>query len=94
MAVFKSSLQGAFCAGADLKERLAMMNDHEKISTFVSRLSSLMKNIQELPMATIAAMDGIALGGGLELGLACDIRICSPQSKMGLPETRLGIIPG
>jgi methylglutaconyl-CoA hydratase len=46
-----------------------------------------------LSMPTIAAIDGFALGGGLELALSCDLRICSPNSSLGLPETKLAIFP-
>ena len=53
-----------------------------------------MHEIASLPIPTIAAINGYALGGGLELALACDMRIASPRAKLGLPEVTLGLIPG
>jgi enoyl-CoA hydratase/carnithine racemase len=50
-------------------------------------------HISLLSIPTIAAIDGFALGGGLELALSCDLRICSPNSSLGLPETKLAIFP-
>ncbi|XP_060545898.1 enoyl-CoA hydratase domain-containing protein 2, mitochondrial isoform X2 [Pantherophis guttatus] len=61
---------------------------------FVQRLRSLMDNIAALPMPTIAAMDGYALGGGLEMALACDLRVAASSAKMGLIETTRGLLPG
>ncbi|XP_078008957.1 methylglutaconyl-CoA hydratase, mitochondrial isoform X3 [Phascolarctos cinereus] len=78
--------------GADLKER-AQMNLNE-VSSFVSKSRAVINEIANLPMPTIAAIDGIALGGGLELALACDIRVAASSAKMGLVETKLAIIPG
>ena len=82
----------AFCAGADLKERQEM--DDCQVYEFISKLNTLFTTIQRLPIPVIAAMNGAALGGGLELALAADIRIAAEHAVMGLPETRLGIIPG
>jgi hypothetical protein len=61
---------------------------------FVSSLRRCLRDLELLPVPTVAAIDGAALGGGLELALSCDIRVASPRAKMGLPETRLAIIPG
>lgn len=90
--VFRSSVPGVFCAGADLKER-ALMNNAES-DLFVHGLRSLMTQIASLPMPTIAAMDGVALGGGLELALACDLRTAAYSAQMGLIETTRGLLPG
>lgn len=81
-----------FCAGADLKER-AGMNEIEVKQT-VSLISKTMTAIEQFPMPVIAAMNGAAFGGGLELALACDIRLAGEDCKLGLTETSLGIIPG
>ncbi|XP_058022835.1 methylglutaconyl-CoA hydratase, mitochondrial isoform X4 [Ahaetulla prasina] len=78
--------------GADLKER-AQMHASE-VSSFVSKARSTINEMANLPVPTIAAIDGIALGGGLELALACDIRVAASSAKMGLVETKLAIIPG
>ena len=83
---------GAFCAGADLKERAKMRM--EDVGRFVSMARNLVTDLHDLPVPTIAAIDGVALGGGLEIALACDMRIAGKTSKLGLVETRLAIIPG
>ncbi|KAH7678478.1 CBN-ECH-5 protein, partial [Aphelenchoides avenae] len=90
--IIKSDVPGAFCAGADLKERRTM--PAEEVPKFVDGLRGLMNSLAALPLPVIAAVDGFALGGGLEMALACDIRIASANAKMGLTETRLAIIPG
>ncbi|MGE7765726.1 enoyl-CoA hydratase [Peribacillus sp. NPDC096540] len=82
----------AFCAGADLKER-AGMND-EKVRETLRLIGDTITAVENLPVPVIAAINGSAFGGGLELALACDIRIASETAKMGLTETALGIIPG
>lgn len=66
----------------------------EEATEFVKTLRSLLISIEQLPMPVIAALDGAALGGGLEMALACDIRTAASNTKMGLVETRLAIIPG
>ncbi|WP_188205920.1 enoyl-CoA hydratase [Alkalibacillus aidingensis] len=82
----------AFCAGADLKERRHMTED-EVVKT-VGKIGQTVSRVEQLSTPTIAAINGAAFGGGLELSLACDIRIASDQAKMGLTETSLAIIPG
>ncbi len=82
----------AFCAGADLKER-AKLNDLQ-VKKFINTIQNLFTSIESLNKPVIAAVNGIALGGGTELTLACDIRIASMNALMGLTETRLAIIPG
>lgn len=82
----------AFCAGADLKER-SNMSDPKVIQT-VKYIGDTITRIEELPIPVIAAINGAAYGGGLELALACDLRIALSQGKLGLTETSLAIIPG
>ncbi|XP_074593515.1 methylglutaconyl-CoA hydratase, mitochondrial-like [Brevipalpus obovatus] len=90
--VLRSALPGVFCAGADLKERLAMSN--EQVENFVDGLRSLTNELHMLPFPTIAAINGFALGGGLEIALACDLRVASSRAKMGLVETKWALLPG
>ena len=90
--VVASEVPGVFCAGADLKERRSMTES--ETAAFVSRLRALMQRIAELRVPTLAAVDGAALGGGLELAMACDVRVVSERAMLALPECRLGIIPG
>ncbi|HVZ72298.1 MAG TPA: enoyl-CoA hydratase-related protein [Polyangia bacterium] len=82
----------AFCAGADLKERRAMTLDETK--SFLRHLNKVVDTIAAFPKPVIAAINGAAYGGGLELALACDFRLAAETAEVGLVETRLGIIPG
>jgi enoyl-CoA hydratase/carnithine racemase len=84
--------QKAFCAGADLKERTAY--SELQVKQFIYTIRNLFTNIEYLNKPVIAAVNGVALGGGTELALACDIRIATMNASMGLTETRLAIIPG
>jgi len=81
-----------FSAGADLKER-ETMNDDEVIEA-VSFIGETINNIEKIKVPVIAALNGSAFGGGLELALACDIRIGKENISLGLTETSLAIIPG
>jgi methylglutaconyl-CoA hydratase len=82
----------AFCAGADLKERRGMSeNDiRAQVELYRSELGPLDRS----PKPVIAALNGVAFGGGLELALLCDLRVAAPHAELALPETTLGIIPG
>eukprot|EP00123_Amoebidium_parasiticum_P010939 comp20420_c0_seq1/m.25896 comp20420_c0_seq1/g.25896 ORF comp20420_c0_seq1/g.25896 comp20420_c0_seq1/m.25896 type:complete len:295 (-) comp20420_c0_seq1:423-1307(-) len=92
VVILRSSVERVFCAGADLKERAKM--SPPEVAAFVHQLRSAFSELETLPMPTIAAVDGAALGGGLEMALACDMRVAGSGAKLGLPETRLAIIPG
>lgn len=81
-----------FCAGADLKER-ATLTDAEKYQ-HNRALNAMANEIAALPIATIAAIQGVALGGGTEISLACDLRFAAAGVQLGLTEARIGIIPG
>ncbi|CAM0151001.1 unnamed protein product [Urochloa decumbens] len=87
-----SSVPGAFCAGADLKERRLMSSS--EVGEYAGSLRSTFSSFEALPIPTIAVIEGAALGGGLELALSCDLRICGENAELGLPETGLAIIPG
>src|SRR5262245_217063 len=82
----------AFCAGADLKERKTMPMD--RVPEFVKHIRRTMDDIEALPQPTNAAVNGFALGGGMELLLACDLRVAAEHAQFGLTETTLAIIPG
>jgi len=82
----------AFVAGADISE---MANLYEKEGYEFSKLGAVaFRKIETLPIPVIAAVNGFALGGGCELAMACDIRICSSNARFGQPEVGLGITPG
>jgi methylglutaconyl-CoA hydratase len=82
----------AFCAGADLKERRAMSEDEVRAHLAAHR--EALAWIEPFPAPVVAAINGVALGGGLELALLCDLRVAAEHAIVGLPETSLGIIPG
>ncbi len=82
----------AFCAGADLKERRTM--SPEEVKRYIFTIRTTFTAVEYLPKPVIAAVNGVALGGGTELALACDMRIASKNATMGLTETSLAIIPG
>ena len=67
---------------------------NKTVMTFLTGLKQLIATLETLPIPVIAAVDGPALGGGLELILGCDVRIATTRAWFGLPETRLGVLPG
>jgi enoyl-CoA hydratase len=89
--VIKGAGEKAFVAGADIGE-FAGQTPVSQRSAFLER--SLFNSIDEFPKPVIAMVNGFALGGGCELAMACDLRVCSERSKFGQPEINLGIIPG
>ncbi|HWD03451.1 MAG TPA: enoyl-CoA hydratase/isomerase family protein [Amycolatopsis sp.] len=89
--------EGMFSAGADIDmmaELLDAPDRAERMVAFVARMQAVYAGIEALPIPTIAVIDGAATGGGLELALACDFRIVTTTAKIGLPEVRIGLIPG
>jgi enoyl-CoA hydratase/carnithine racemase len=90
--IITGSGEKAFCSGADLKERATLSPD--QVREYIYTIRNLFTSIEELNKPVIAAVNGIALGGGTELALASDIRIAALNASMGLTETRLAIIPG
>ncbi|KAL1547047.1 methylglutaconyl-CoA hydratase [Salvia divinorum] len=90
--MISSSVPKVFCAGADLKERKTM--SPSEVLDFVNSLRSAFSYLEALCIPTIAVIEGAALGGGLEMALSCDLRICGENALLGLPETGLAIIPG
>jgi len=92
VVVLSSAVAKAFCVGADLKERNALSDDDLAAQRPVSRRAY--NSVLELPMPTIAAVEGYALGGGCELALSCDLIIASDTAVFALPEVSVGVIPG
>ena len=90
--VLSSGVEGTFCAGADLKERKEMTPEEARL--FVDSLRAAFCEIEDLTVPIISAIEGHALGGGLELALSTDIRIAGSKALLGVPETSLAIIPG
>ncbi|KAF4980909.1 hypothetical protein FZEAL_3194 [Fusarium zealandicum] len=90
--ILASSVDTCFCAGADLKERRGF--SQQETADFLTNLRGTLSSISNLPIPTISAISSIALGGGLELALSTHFRVLSSNASIGLPETRLGIIPG
>jgi len=87
----------AFCAGADLalmRSRFGSREGRAAMAAFARRLQQTFARLEALPQATIAEIGGAAMGGGLELALACDLRIASERARLGLTEARLGLLPG
>ncbi|AZU61199.1 enoyl-CoA hydratase-related protein [Neobacillus mesonae] len=90
--VFIGGGEKAFSVGADLKERKNLTNEQVKRNLY--KINEVFSAIDQLPQPTIAAINGFAFGGGMELALACDFRIAAKEAVMGLTETSLAIIPG
>ncbi len=89
--------QKAFCAGADLalmRSCFAEPAGREAMLDVVARMQRLFARIEAAPIVTLAEIGGAALGGGMELALACDLRVAAAEAKLGLPEARLGLLPG
>ncbi len=82
----------AFCAGADLKERKGV--PASEAGRFIDAISGAIDAWSRISRPTICALNGSAYGGGLELALACDLRVCVDTAELGLTEVRLGIMPG
>ena len=81
-----------FAAGADIKEMAGM--SYAEMAPVVRRLSACFGALSEIPKPTVAAITGYALGGGMEVALGCDRRVCADNAKLGQPEILLGVIPG
>ena len=90
--IFTGTGDKAFAAGADIA---AMANmTPEEAAAFSRRGNEVFRRIETFPLPTVAAVNGYALGGGCELAMACDIRLCSENAVFGQPEVTLGITPG
>jgi len=90
--VLTSAIEGFFAAGADIKHMSTI--DAESFLAYGDQMRAANDRLAAAPFISIAAVDGLALGGGLELAMACTMRVGGPSSKFGLPEVKLGLIPG
>lgn len=88
--IFTGAGEKSFAAGADISQ----LNKRTMIDALKPNMTATYRKIEDYEKPTIAAINGFALGGGLELALACDIRVASLNAKLGLPEVGLGIMPG
>jgi enoyl-CoA hydratase len=88
--------QKAFCAGADLalmRGCFASREGTEAMLAVVRRMQHVFARLEAAPFVVVAEIGGAAMGGGLELALACDLRVAAIEAKLGLPEARLGLVP-
>jgi enoyl-CoA hydratase/carnithine racemase len=90
--VLASAIDGFFAAGADIKHMSSA--DAAAFRTYGDALRGALERLAALPMISVAAIEGLALGGGLELAMACTLRVAAPKARLGLPEVKLGLIPG
>jgi len=98
--ILYSELKSGFCAGADLKElffrsqQMERSNAAKNVRSFLERIHRVMNAIDSSPLNTIAAVHGVAFGGGFELALVCDLIVADKMARFCFPELRLGLIPG
>ena len=90
--VVSSALPGFFAAGADIKHMSSV--DAESFAEYGDALRAAVERLAAHPALSVAAVDGLALGGGLELAMACSLRVAGSSARLGLPEVKLGLIPG
>ncbi|MBY4573378.1 enoyl-CoA hydratase [Gordonia paraffinivorans] len=90
--IISSRIAGIFAAGADIKHMATA--DIVGFTEYGDRVRAVNDRLASAPWLSIAAVDGLALGGGLELAMACTLRVSGPNAKFGLPEVKLGLIPG
>jgi enoyl-CoA hydratase/carnithine racemase len=93
VVVVRSTSARAFCAGADVAE-WSSLSPEAMWRRWIAEGHRVFDRLAALPMPTIAMIDGMAFGGGLELALACDLRIASSRARLALPEVRIGIVAG
>lgn len=90
--IVSSARSGFFAAGADIKHLSAI--DSTSFTEYGDAMRAVNDRLEAAPWISIAAVDGIALGGGCELAMACTLRVAGPSARFGLPEVKLGLIPG
>lgn len=94
--ILKSAKDGIWLAGADVRELAALPDEPGPARELVAQGLEVLATLEASPVPTVALIDGACLGGGLEVALACDFRLCGshPKCKLGAPEVKLGVIPG
>lgn len=93
--VLVRSAKDSFIVGADITEFPKLFTlPEEQVVAFAKRGQVLMNALEDLPVPTVAAIEGFALGGGFEVALACDLRVMSSSAQVGFPEVKLGLLPG
>jgi enoyl-CoA hydratase len=90
--IIESAVDGFFAAGADIKHLATI--DAESFTAYGGLMRAVNDRLAAAPWISIAAVNGVALGGGLELALACTMRVCGAEARFGLPEVKIGLIPG
>ncbi|WP_028654503.1 enoyl-CoA hydratase/isomerase family protein [Nocardioides sp. J54] len=90
--VITSARDGFFAAGADIKHMSTI--DADSFLAYGDKMRAVNDRLAASPWLSVAAVDGLALGGGLELAMACTMRVAGPRARLGLPEVKLGLIPG
>lgn len=90
--IIRSAIDGFFAAGADIKHLGTI--DAESFTAYGNQMRAANDRLEAAPFITIAAVDGLALGGGMELAMACTFRVGGPHARYGLPEVNIGLIPG
>jgi enoyl-CoA hydratase len=90
--IVSSALEGFFAAGADIKHMSTI--DAQSFMAYGDTMRAVNDRLASAPWISVAAVEGLALGGGLELALACTLRVAGQRAKFGLPEVKLGLIPG
>lgn len=89
------SAKSTFIVGADITEFTALFSQpDDEVLAWVGKTSQVFDRFEDLPFPTIAAINGFALGGGCEMALACDLRVADTTASIGLPEVKLGLMPG
>jgi enoyl-CoA hydratase len=92
VVVVSSAVDGFFAAGADIKHLAAI--GAASFTTYGDQMRAVNDRLAAAPFLSVAAVDGLALGGGLELAMAATMRVSGPRARYGLPEVKLGLIPG
>lgn len=92
-AVVFSGAGSAFCAGADISE-ISQLEGTQHFLGFLGDIQGVFDKIDEFAKPTIAALNGLAFGGGCELAIACDLRVMAADARLGVPEVKIGVLPG